>query len=1525
MARTQTLLLSFAVLCALMLGAFCVAFPDNSAFADEEGYAALFGEYTPSMEVKRSANSVHFRNNDGSKTAILSITPINYLGKDGKYRLYDHTPNPCDLPGYSYCITESDMPTYFPTSSTGWMMVKDLTGNVVSWLEVGVYHIAPDGTKTLISSPNNAVPTALGATLTYNSIYTGVSSEYIVGTGNLKHNYILPARPDFLSAYSDGFIAFAFRLRPGLGQSMYVGENRVSSFITTSEQLLIRDSNGKELFAIPSPFACFRGITTRDEVEFVGYEIVPDGSDYIVYTRVPTGYLKDPSTKYPLNIDPSITLTDKNSDPTKYAEQGYSFNCWYRSSILAWTGVWVSPYVGPWIGSFELGHEPCHSAIIWKTTTINQYAMVTNVETKIYSLSDYGIGSSGHYVDLTDFKINVFGDPYKYDVFAGAFPPAIDQPVMHNEVGTGEVYFSRAFDNSAPASSYVPSATTWFDLGEQAVIDCDKQLSEAYFGFGLRTNQIQGLSGQRLGRLTEHNNPAAERQLCSITYVDAVSLTIDSNLTDVQIAIDGQYLDVIPSTLPVNFGYRTFSAPREIPISYNQERWFFESWSDGNTNPTATIFIDETFPYDTMYAQYAHQYYIEIFSAEGNIGGDNTGWYTENVAIDTYITGSAGQTIDTRRMAIGWTAEGSAPSTGSGSSIPPFPIKSYTRIIWTWEIQYRLTMQGALSGYLPGFSDTGWYARDMDMVGVGVNPWVQVSDGTRRYAAGWTGGGAVESGFGSVIPTWKMTKPSIVSWYYEIRYELGINSAHGSISGTTADYYVPGSLINTQVDAFVYDTANPAIRYNARTWSAIGSTVDGAGIRIPTFALNTPTYIVWNWTTQYQLHIFSLFGSVSPPDASWFDAGSQIQISASVPENSESERYAWVGWAGVGDGSISDGNETDTIVVNSPITQEAIWFAEFFLFLDPGLGTIVNMDTLSTWYAYGERVAVQAVSPIAALDTRYILGWVGDGAGAVNVAPRVGADTVVFIRILGPTRQKTNWVPQYKVRIRNTMTIGDPKPPVGDYWVNEGDLFYGSVMPNVGGMLCAGYESTGSIAPAELPIFSSIITEPSLVRWIWREGTDLPMKEWNDALLLAQGFRGRNIITQVSNDGSVIAVVFYSQELRQLRCHILSEGKWNAHIVAQGENIGAFVDMVLDENSNPHIGYFDGVRKEVVYAKFVQKDSKVGVGSFLKEVIETGDYGRSMTLRLGTNNLPRLVYYDELLTDVRYLERTPAGWVVHPIATNNDIGFYCTLALTPLVDVPQVAYIDSTTGHIRYAVYENNEWTVITLDTQPNITGPISMSIDIGGRPFVGYRTFTYPSRHTYYVANSDESGWHSTAVIDEVSDSIDAAFIIDKLGYIHFVYNNAEALAYLRYNGRQWERLNLDLGPNIKWATSVNVTSDEQLAVFYWKGSDLYALTTTALKIQQDDFVTPPPPARPIDQNDEISPSSGGCFIATAAFGSMIESSVTALCAVRDNTLNATYTGSSLVSLYYALSPDFANATSLPAVRAFSRHLLAE
>jgi len=90
-----------------------------------------------------------------------------------------------------------------------------------------------------------------------------------------------------------------------------------------------------------------------------------------------------------------------------------------------------------------------------------------------------------------------------------------------------------------------------------------------------------------------------------------------------------------------------------------------------------------------------------------------------------------------------------------------------------------------------------------------------------------------------------------------------------------------------------------------------------------TFTPHRSGYITGNYVTQYEL-IMSVYpsgaGTTNPSGSSWYNVGTQVQISASPNSG-----YVFVSWSGVGTISYTGTSNPATVTMNSPINETALF------------------------------------------------------------------------------------------------------------------------------------------------------------------------------------------------------------------------------------------------------------------------------------------------------------------------------------------------------------------------------------------------------------------------------------------------------------------------------------------------------------------------------------------------------------------------------------------------------------------------
>jgi hypothetical protein len=90
-------------------------------------------------------------------------------------------------------------------------------------------------------------------------------------------------------------------------------------------------------------------------------------------------------------------------------------------------------------------------------------------------------------------------------------------------------------------------------------------------------------------------------------------------------------------------------------------------------------------------------------------------------------------------------------------------------------------------------------------------------------------------------------------------------------------------------------------------------------VHVPTVTFQNIVYL-----TQYRLTINSPYGN--PTGDGWYVAGSTAAFSiGSQGTDSTGTQYAFTNWAGIGSGSYSGTQNSQTVTMNNPLTETANW------------------------------------------------------------------------------------------------------------------------------------------------------------------------------------------------------------------------------------------------------------------------------------------------------------------------------------------------------------------------------------------------------------------------------------------------------------------------------------------------------------------------------------------------------------------------------------------------------------------------
>ncbi|MFZ5516478.1 MAG: cohesin domain-containing protein [Candidatus Zhuqueibacterota bacterium] len=192
---------------------------------------------------------------------------------------------------------------------------------------------------------------------------------------------------------------------------------------------------------------------------------------------------------------------------------------------------------------------------------------------------------------------------------------------------------------------------------------------------------------------------------------------------------------------------------------------------------------------------------------------------------------------------------------------------------------------------------------------------------------------------------------------------------------------------------------------------------------------------------QYLLAVSSQYGVIQ--GQGWYSAGESATFSVdSVVVQDNGTRQRFTGWNGVGTGSYTGAERTNTIVITAPVTETATWKTQYFVSVKSAHGTPVGEG----WYDGGTSASISIDSLVSgAPGTRYLFeSWTGSGAGSYS-----GKDRLAQFTVSGPIIEKAFWQTQFHFSLNS-----DPADLVifkNAGWYNKNTVVKGDVAPEFAG------------------------------------------------------------------------------------------------------------------------------------------------------------------------------------------------------------------------------------------------------------------------------------------------------------------------------------------------------------------------------------------------------------------------------------------------------------------------------------------
>ncbi|MCB9133964.1 MAG: hypothetical protein H6636_00960 [Anaerolineales bacterium] len=271
---------------------------------------------------------------------------------------------------------------------------------------------------------------------------------------------------------------------------------------------------------------------------------------------------------------------------------------------------------------------------------------------------------------------------------------------------------------------------------------------------------------------------------------------------------------------------------------------------------------------------------------------------------------------------------------------------------------------------------------------------------------------------------------------------------------------------------------------------------------------------------------------------------------------------------------------------------------------------------------------------------------------------------------------------------------------------------------------------------------------------------------------------------------------------------------WDIKTVDSNDGVGYYASQALDSSNVAYIAYYDSVNADLKYAKGSGSSWTITVVDG-KDIVDgkEEEVGAFASIDIDNSKNPHIVYFDDTHDDLLYVRWTGSQWSTpEKIDSTGVVGLYISMYMDGN-DV-HVSYYDYTHKSLKYAVREDGDWTVSTVDdpADKNVGTYTSIDVDYLGFPHISYYNET--DKDLKYAMYS--AGTWNISVVDENGGKYSA--IETDSGVPHISYFLGGNLHYATKPNSTWQTETVDTNGDVGYYTSLAVDDSHDIHISYYR-----------------------------------------------------------------------------------------------------------
>jgi hypothetical protein len=284
---------------------------------------------------------------------------------------------------------------------------------------------------------------------------------------------------------------------------------------------------------------------------------------------------------------------------------------------------------------------------------------------------------------------------------------------------------------------------------------------------------------------------------------------------------------------------------------------------------------------------------------------------------------------------------------------------------------------------------------------------------------------------------------------------------------------------------------------------------------------------------------------------------------------------------------------------------------------------------------------------------------------------------------------------------------------------------------------------------------------------------------------------------------------------------------WETRLVDSSPGVGYYASLALDSSNQAYIAYYDSVNADLKYAKGSGSSWTITVvdGETLIDGKEE-EVGGFASIDLDNANNPHILYFDDTHDNLLYVRWNGSQWTTpETIDSSGVVGLYISMYIDGN-DV-HVSYYDMTDKALKYAVREDGDWEVSTIDdpSGKNVGTHTSIDVDYLGLPHISYYSET--DKDLKYAFRS--GGTWSTSVVDTNGGMYSAMETDGGVPHISYFSDSQDNLRHATKPASSWQTENVDTEGEVGYYTSLAMDDDHDVHITY------YRLDTATLRYAEE------------------------------------------------------------------------------------------